>query len=157
MEHVELLFVKMSSDVVTPTRATEKSVGLDFYSPANYIIPPYSQLLIPTQIKLGIPLGHYGRLASKSGLAILHHLHVGAGVIDPNYMGEIKVLLTNTAPCAHSIVRGDPIAQLILEKVSLPILKRVKELPPTARGDRAVALELSVYIYAHWINDLIGE
>ena len=130
MDHVELLFVKMSSDAVTPTRATEKSVGLDFYSPANYIIPPYSQLLIPTQIKLRILLGHYGRLASKSGLAILHHLHVGAGVI------EIKVLLTNTAPHAHSIVRGDPIAQLILEKVSLPILKRVKELPPTTRGEQ---------------------
>ena len=76
MDHVELLFVKMSSDAVTPTRAMEKSVGLDFYSPANYIVLPYSQLLIPTQIKLRIPLGHYGRLASKSGLAILHHLHV---------------------------------------------------------------------------------
>ena len=118
MDHVELLFVKMSSDAMTPTRATEKSVGLDLYSPANYIIPPYSQLLIPTKIELRIPLGHYGRLASKSGLAILHHLHVGAGVIDPDYTGEIKVLLTITAPHAHSIVRGDPIAQLILEKVS---------------------------------------
>ena len=79
---------------------------------------------------------HYGRLASKSGLAILHHLHVGAGVTDPDYMGEIKVLLTHTAPRAHSIARGDPIAQLILEKVSLPILKRVKKLPPTTRGEQ---------------------
>ena len=136
MDYVELLFVKMSSEAVTPTRATEKSVGLDFYSPADYIIPPHSQLSIPTQIKLKIPLGHYGRLASKSGLAILHHLHVGARVIDPDYTGEIKVLLTNTAPRAHSIVRGDSIAQLILEKVSLPILKRVKKLPPTARGEQ---------------------
>ena len=126
----------MSSAAVTPTRATERSIGLDFYSPANYIIPPCSQLLIPTQIKLGIPLGHYGRLASKSGLAILHHLHVDAGVIDPNYMGEVKVLLINTAPHAHSIIRGDPTAQLILEKVSLPILKKVKKLPPTTRGEQ---------------------
>ena len=52
MDHVELPFVKMSTNAVTPTRATEGSVGLDFYSPANYIIPPCSQLLIPTQIKL---------------------------------------------------------------------------------------------------------
>ena len=136
MDYVELPFVKMSTNAVTPTRATKGSVGLDFYSPANYIIPPCSQLMIPTQIKLGIPLGHYGRLASKSGLAILHHLHVGAGVIDPDYMGEVKVLLVNTAQHAHSIIRGDPIAQLILEKVSLPILKRVKELPPTTRGEQ---------------------
>ena len=136
MDHIELPFVKITANAVTPTRATEASVGLDFYSPANYIIPPCGQLLIPTQIKLGIPLGHYGRLASKSGLAILHHLHVGAGVIDPDYMGEVKVLLINTAPHAYSIVRGDPIAQSILEKVSLPILKRVKELPPTTRGEQ---------------------
>ena len=134
MDRVDLPFVKMSSNAVTPTRATEQSVGLDLYSPANYIIPPCSQLLILTQIKLGIPLGHYGRLASKSGLAILQHLHVGAGVINPDYMGEIKVLLMNTAPHAHSIIRGDPIAQLILEKISLLVLKMVKELPPTARG-----------------------
>ena len=146
MDHVELLFVKMSTNAVTPTRATEGLVGLDFYSPANYIIPPYSQLLIPTQIKLRIPLGHYGRLASKSGLAILHHLHVGAEVIDPDYTGEIKVLLINTAPHAHSIIRGDPIAQLILERVSLPILKRVKELPPTTRGRARLWLLNYLYI-----------
>ena len=83
MNLIELPFVKMSTDAVTPTRATAGSVGLDFYSPANYVIPPHSQLLIPTQIKIRIPLGHYGRIASKSGLAILHQLHVGAGVIDP--------------------------------------------------------------------------
>ena len=112
MDHIELPFVKMSTNAVTPTRATEGSVGLDFYSPANCIIPPYSQLLIPTQNKLGNPLGHYGRLASKSGLAILHHLHVGAGVIDPDYTGEVKVLVINTAPHVHSIIRGDPIAQI---------------------------------------------
>ena len=123
----------MSTDAITPTRATEGSVGLDFYSPAD-IIPPHSQLLIPTQIKLRIPLGHYGRLASKSGLAILHQLHVGAGVIDPDYTGEIMVLLINTASRVHPIKKGNPIAQLILEKVSIPILREVKELPPTTRG-----------------------
>ena len=134
MDLIELPFVKMSTNAVTPTRATEGSVGLDFYSPADYIIPPHSQLLIPTQIKLQIPLGYYDRLASKSGLAILHQLHVGAGVIDPDYTGEIMVLLINTASCVHPIMKGDPMAQLILEKVSIPILREVKELPPTTRG-----------------------
>ena len=134
MELIELPFVKMSTNAVTPTRVTEGSVGLDFYSPSDYIIPPHSQLLIPTQIKLQIPLGHYGRLASKSGLAILHQLHVGAGVIDPDYTGEIMVLLINTASRVSPIKKGDPIAQLILEKVSVPILREVKQLPPTTRG-----------------------
>ena len=134
MELIELPFVKMSVNVVTPTRATERSVGLDFYSPEDYIIPPHSQFLIPTQIKLQIPLGYYGRLASKSSLAVLHQLHVGAGVIDPDYTGEIMVLMINAAPRVYSIKKGDPIAQLILEKVSIPILREVEELPPTIRG-----------------------
>ena len=137
MDLIELPFVKISTNAITPNRATEGSVGLDFYSPANYVIPPHDQLLIPTQIKLQIPLGYYGRLASKSGLAILHQLHVGAGVIDPDYTGEIMVLLINTASRLHTIKRGDPIAQLILEKVSIPILKEVKALPPTTRGDHS--------------------
>ena len=134
MHYIKLPFVKMSADAVTPTKATEESVGFDFYSPANYIIPPHSQLLVPTQIKLQIPLGYYGRLASKSGLAILHQLHVGAGVIDPDYTGEIMVLLINTAPRVYNIAKGTPIAQLILEKISIPILTEVNELPPTTRG-----------------------
>ena len=134
MELIQLPFVKMLANVVTPTKATEGSVGLDFYSPADYIIPPHSQLLIPTQIKLQISLGYYGRLASKSGLAILHQLHVGAGVIDLDYTGEIMVLMINAASRVYSIKKGDPIAQLILEKVSIPILKEIKELPPTVRG-----------------------
>ena len=134
MELMELPFVKMSANVVTPTRATERSVGLDFYSPEDYIIPPHSQFLLPTQIKLQIPLGYCGRLASKSSLAILHQLHVGAGVIDPDYTGEIMVLMINAAPRVYSIKKGDPIAQLILEKVSIPILREMKELPPSVRG-----------------------
>ena len=64
-----------------------------------------------------------------------HQVLVGAGVIDPDYTGEIKVLLINATPCYHYIRRGDPKVQLVLEKVSLPILRRVDELPPTKWGE----------------------
>ena len=135
MDYIEMLFVKISSKAVIPTTATEHSVELDFYCQSDYIMSPCSHLQIPTQIKVKVPLGHYERLASKSGLSMIHQVHVGAGVIDPDYTGEVKVLLINAAPCYHHIKRGDPIAQLILKKVSLPILKRVDELPPTRRGE----------------------
>ena len=75
--------VKMSSKAVIPTRTTKYSVGLDFYSPSNYLINLLSQIQIPTQIKIRVPLEHYGRLASKSGLAMKHQIHVGAGVYRP--------------------------------------------------------------------------
>ena len=88
MDFVALQIVKMPSKALTPTRATKHSVGLYFYSPSNCIIHPLSQVQIPNQIKIRVPLGHYGRLASKSGLAMKHQIHVGAGVIDPDYMSQ---------------------------------------------------------------------
>ena len=98
-------------------------------------MPSCSHLQVPTQIKVKIPPGQYGRLASKSSLPMVHQVLVGAGIIDPDYTGEVKILLINVAPCYHYIKRGDPIAQLILEKVYLPVLRRVDELPPTQRGE----------------------
>ena len=59
---------------------------------------------------------------------------MGAGVIDPDYTGEVMVLLINTASRVYNIAKGAPIAQLILEKISIPLLKEVKELQPTIRG-----------------------
>ena len=47
---------------------------------------------------------------------MLHQLHVGAVIIDPDYMAEIMVLLIDTASRIHPIIQGDLIAQLILEK-----------------------------------------
>ena len=136
MDFEELHFVKMSSRAVVPTRATKYSIGLDLHSPDNYLIRPKKQVLIPTQIKLGIPPGYYGRIASKSRLAIQNQVHVGAGVIDPDYTGEIKVLLIKNSKHYYQVKEGEAIAQLILEKACIPILKQVNELPITGRGNR---------------------
>ena len=61
---------------------------------------------------------------------------MGAGVIDPDYTGEIKVLLINNSKHYYQVKEGEGIAQLILEKACIPILKQVNELPATGRGDR---------------------
>ena len=121
---------------MVPTKATKYSMGLDLYSPDSYLICPKRQVLIPIQIKLGIPPGYYGRITSKSVLAVEYKLHVGAGVIDPDYTGEIKILLINVGKHYYQVNQGDPIAQLILEKASIPILRQVKKLPTTGRGER---------------------
>ena len=136
MDFAELQFLKMSPRAVVPTKATRCSIGLDLHSPDNYLIRPKKQVLIPTQIKLGIPPGYYGRIASKSRLAIQNQVHVGAGVIDPDYPGEIKVLLINNSKHYYQVKEGEPIAQLILEKASMPTPQQTKELPTTERGDR---------------------
>ena len=59
-------------------------------------------------IALQIPMGYYGRIASRSGLAIHHHIHVGAGVVDPDYIGSIHVLLMNFSSQDHVIEKNHP-------------------------------------------------
>ena len=78
VDFTELQFVQMSPRAMAPTRVTKYSIGLDLYSPENYLIHPERQVLIPIQIRLGIPLGYYGRITSKPGLAMQHNIHVGA-------------------------------------------------------------------------------
>ena len=140
MDLINLKFVKLSPNTKTPSKSTKFAVGLDIYNPANHIINAKDQTIIPTGLRIQIPPGHYGHLCSKSGLAMQHHVHVGAGIIDPDYTGEVKVLLLNLGHKPFQVSSGDAIAQLILEKVSTPILQRVDTLPSTNRGDRGCGL-----------------
>ena len=143
MDLINLKFVKLSSNIKTPSKCTKFAVGLDIHSPATYIISAKDQTIIPTGLRIQNPPGHYGHLCSKSGLAMQHHVHVGAGIIDSDYTGEVKVLLLNLGHKPFQVSSGDAITQLILEKVSTPILQRVDTLPSTNRGDRGCGLPKS--------------
>lgn len=59
-----------------------------------------------------------GRIAPRSGLAAKHFIDTGAGVIDADYRGEVKVLLFNHSDVDFPIKAGDRVAQLVLERVS---------------------------------------
>jgi dUTP pyrophosphatase len=91
--------------------------------------------MVSTGIAIGIPNGTYGRVAPRSGLAAKHGIDVGAGVIDPDYTGEVKVILFNNSDNDFEIKKGDRIAQLILEKVLTPEIKELGELAKTLRGE----------------------
>merc|ERR1711935_1011648 len=71
---------------------------------------------IPTGIAMAIPEGNYGRIAPRSGLAAKHSIDVGAGVIDSDYRGEVKVLLFNLSDVDFNLKANERIAQLIIEK-----------------------------------------
>ena len=92
--------------------------------------------VIDTGIGVIIPLGYYGRLAPRSGLIYKHFLDVKAGVIDPDYTGSICVILFNHGDQDYPITRGDSVAQIIYEKVGIPIYEKTKSIPQTERGTK---------------------
>ena len=134
METIKLPCLKLLPTVCMPTCATPKSVGLDLYSPTNVLIPAHDKILIDTGIAFQIPIGYYGWIASRSGLAIHHHIHVGAGVVDPNYTGSVHVLLMNFSSQDHVIEKNHRIAQMILEIVAYPVICEVPQMLPTEHG-----------------------
>ena len=107
MDYIELPFVKMSTNAVTPTRAPEGLVGYDFYSPANYIIPPCSQLLIPTEIKLGIPLGHW-QTSLKIWLSHITSPTCGCRSYRSRLYGRSKGLINQYSPTCPLYYQGRP-------------------------------------------------
>ena len=105
--------------VAVPNRGTPESVGLDFQSAHDHTVPAGDKATIGTGLAITIPKGVYGRIAPRSGLAAKHMIDIGAGVIDPDYTGEIKVVILNHSNSDFVIKKGDKIAQLILERVSI--------------------------------------
>ena len=131
METVKLPCLKLLPTVCMPTLVTSKSVGLDLYSPTNVLIPAHDKILVDVGVAFQIPMGYYGWIASRSGLAIHHHIHVGAGVVDPDYTGSVHVLLMNFSSQDHVTEKNHRIAQMILEKVAYPVICEVSQMLPT--------------------------
>ena len=98
------------------------------------LIPAHDKVLVDVGVAIQIPMGYYGRIASRSGLAIHHHIHVGAGVVDPDYTGSVHVLLMNFSSQDHVIEKNHWIAQMILEKVAYPVICEALQMLPTERG-----------------------
>lgn len=108
---------KLVPHATLPARATPGAAGYDLFSADGYIILPGHRVVVSTGITVELPPGTYGRVAPRSGLAVKHGLDCLAGVIDPDYTGELKVVLLNTDVRNPFVIRpGYRIAQLILEK-----------------------------------------
>jgi deoxyuridine 5'-triphosphate nucleotidohydrolase len=75
-----------------------------------------------------------GRIAPRSGLASKNFIDTGAGVIDADYRGQVKVLLFNHAETDFKIKTGDRIAQLVLERVCMQILDALGRHSPRLAG-----------------------
>ena len=130
-----LQFVRLSLMAKPPTRSTEGTIGYDLYTPFSFTLYPREIKLVYTDIAINVPLGHYGRVTPKSGLTLKHHVTVFAGVVDPDYTGNVGIVLHNlSSDTKFTRLVGQPIGQLILEVASIFLTLEVGDLPITARG-----------------------
>ena len=130
-----LKFVRISSNAHAPTKGSPFAAGYDLYSAVDVTIAAHDKAIIPTDLKVAVPPGTYGRVAPRSGLAAKSFIDVGAGVVDEDYRGPLGVVLFNHANADFEVKQGDRIAQLICEKIVYPELVEVEDLDQTERGE----------------------
>lgn len=117
------------------TKTMFENAGLDIQSFEDITIPAKGSALIKTNLFLKIPKGCVGLIWSRSGLSVKNKLEVGAGCIDSNYRGEVKVHLYNFSDTDFVVKKGDRIAQLLTIPVLLDYYKIVANLGDTDRGE----------------------
>lgn len=94
---------------------------------------PGSTQAIRTGLALELPATHGALVEDRSGLA-LRGITTLAGVIDPGYRGELKVVLTNLGPEPHLIAPGHRVAQLRFVERIQAIFEETDTLAETTRN-----------------------
>jgi deoxyuridine 5'-triphosphate nucleotidohydrolase len=131
----EILVHRLKPDAILPTRGTPDSIGLDLHSNSeDHILEPGDTHIFTTGISAKAPPGSYLRVAPRSGLTVKRNINSLAGVIDPDYTGDIGVVLHNFGKQSQTIKKSERIAQLIVERAASPTIRECNNLTSTGRG-----------------------
>ena len=130
--------VQLDPELPLPSYAHPGDAGLDLRAREDAVVAAGGgRALVPTGISIAIPAGWAGFVLPRSGLALKHGIGVvnSPGLIDSAYRGEIKVILLNTDPVEDfRVVRGERIAQLVLQRVEEVVWDVVDSLDGDDRG-----------------------
>lgn len=128
---------KLTEDAIIPTYAKYGDAGADLYANEDVVIARNGgRAIVSTGIAIAIPFGYVGLVHPRSGTAAKNGLTVtnAPGTIDSGYRGEIKVLLINHGDEHIGFMKGDRIAQLVINTYFEARFVEVEELDVSERG-----------------------
>ena len=129
---------KLHPQAQLPTYGSAAAVGADLYAclqePVS--IAPGETFWVPTGIALEVPEGCAGLVYARSSMGAKRGLAPAnkVGVIDPDYRGEIKVVLLNHSNQVQVLQPGERVAQFVITPVLMPAYEEAEELTDTSRG-----------------------
>jgi dUTP pyrophosphatase len=142
---VRIMRLPHAADLPLPAYQSAHAAGLDLVAavPADVtkapiVIAPGGRAAIPTGLAFALPSGIEGQIRPRSGLALHHGITVlnSPGTIDPDYRGELHVILANLGSEPFIVERGARIAQLVFGPTVRVKLNEVAALDETTRGVR---------------------
>ena len=122
-----------------PQYATIHSAGLDLRADLenSVVLKPLERAMVPTGLYIELPEGYEAQVRPRSGLAAKHGISIvnTPGTIDPDYRGEIKVILVNLSDTPFTLEPGERIAQMIIARFEHINWNEVESLSVTERGE----------------------
>ena len=142
-------------DVSTPSRAHPTDAGIDFFVPTiddkyledldankansgvlykknpdgsnQLVVPPGTNVCLPSGVKIEIPYGCMGLFLNKSGFASKKDGIMGAQVIDTFYAGEVHLDIHNIGTEDITLNSGDKVTQMVVVPIMVPALMECEE------------------------------
>lgn len=137
--HPQVRFRRLESnpDLPLPERATPHAAGYDVRSAEDEVVlQPGEIRLVSTGLVMELPDGMECQVRPRSGLALKHGVTLpnSPGTIDPDYRGEIRIIMQNLGPEPVTLARGERIAQLVFARFEVPTIHEVDDVSETSRG-----------------------
>lgn len=121
-----------------PQYETELAAGMDIKADIaqSITIKPLERVLVPTGLYVELPEGYEIQIRPRSGLAAKFGLTVlnSPGTIDPDYRGEIKIILANMSSQDYLLNPGERVAQMVIAQFTRVVWESVEALGETERG-----------------------
>ena len=134
---VKIRRLEHNPDLPLPARATAHAAGYDVCSAEpEFTLAPGERRAVGTGLTFELPVSMEMQVRPRSGLALKHGITLpnAPGTIDPDYRGELKVIMQNGGGEPVVIARGERIAQLVFAAFETPALVEAAELGSTVRG-----------------------
>jgi dUTP pyrophosphatase len=138
MDKIILKIEKLLHCAGVPEYKTEGASGMDLYASidAPITLAPLERTLVPTGIKIELPMGYEAQIRPRSGLAIKHGISLSncVGTIDADYRGEVCAGLINLSNEPFTINPAERIAQMVIAPIAFAQLEICTDLCSTERG-----------------------
>ncbi len=132
--------IQLNDGARCPVYGSSQAAGADLCAclgnGCTMTLEPHRWALVPTGIRISLPVGFEAQVRPRSGLAAKNGITVlnTPGTVDSDYRGEVKVILINHSDVPFVIKDGDRIAQMVIARHETADFQVVTSLDETQRG-----------------------
>ena len=120
-----------------PVKSHLPDVGLDIFTPKEFWLRPLETITVGLELAVSIPEGFAGMLVPRSSITE-RGMIVQTAVIDPDYTGEIHLIITNCSNNVRHIEEGQRVCSLVVYSVLNARIEEVEQMTETERNTKGL-------------------